>query len=73
MKFRFLSEGFEKHTCVSTKKGDWFIFKCPECGYVRKWNPTTQITKVVKKGNENALHRGNHEPEGMQLDKLNPN
>jgi|ABPW01.1.fsa_nt_gi hypothetical protein len=75
MKMRFLSEedGFERHTCKGRKEGDWVIFECPDCNYVRKWNLKTDEMKVVDRGNESALHSGFIEPTGLQLDKLSPN
>jgi len=69
----FQSEGFEKHTCKSRREGDWLIFECPQCDYVRKWNPTTSEMNLVDSGDENALHSGMHQPTGAQLEKYNPN
>lgn len=73
MSFEFNSEGFDKHSCQGHREGDWLIFECTECSYVRKWNQKTSEIKLVDSGDENALHSGVFEPVGLQSDKYNPN
>ena len=72
MKIRSLDFGSEKHTCTSERQGDWIIFKCPECDYVRKLNYKTREMKVSG-GNMTTLHSGFHIPTGIQPEKLNMN
>lgn len=67
------TENFAKHTCKGRREGNWLIFECSECSYVRIWNTVTNEMKVTDNGNENALHSGYHEPVGLQSDKYNPN
>ncbi|MCB0587548.1 MAG: hypothetical protein KDD06_19805 [Phaeodactylibacter sp.] len=69
----FHSEGFDKHACEGRREGDWYIFECPECSYIRKWNPTTNEMNLVDSGDENVLHNGWFKPVGLQADKYNPN
>jgi len=71
--FEFNSKGFEKHACTGRREGEWLIFECPECGYVRKWNPKTHQMKVENHGDENALHAGSYEPTGLQLAHISMN
>lgn len=71
--YEFNSEDFEKHTCQGRREGDWLIFECPECSYVRKWNPETSEMNLIDRGDENALHSGFFEPTGLQMSKINPN
>ncbi|MCB0559947.1 MAG: hypothetical protein H6573_05550 [Lewinellaceae bacterium] len=73
MNFEFHSEGFEKHSCQGRREGEWLIFECPECSYVRKWNPESNEMNLIDSGDENALHSGMFEPVGLQMSKLNPN
>ena len=71
--FEFKSEGFEQHTCNGRREGEWLIFECPECGFVRKWNQKTNEMKVTNEGNLNALHKGMFQPVGLQMETYNPN
>ena len=71
--YEFKSEGFERHTCNSSKEGEWIIFQCPKCGYVSKMNPRTHEMKVIDIGDETVLHSGMHVPIGIQPDKYHPN
>ena len=68
-----INENFAKHSCKGHREGDWLIFKCTECSYVRVWNTTTNEMKVTDDGNEYALHSGRFEPVGLQIEKYNPN
>ena len=67
-----LDFGYDEHSCTSERKGDWIIFKCPQCDYVRKMNYKTGEMKV-KGGNLTTLHKGFHVPVGLQPDKLGMN
>ena len=69
----FPSEGVEKHTCEGRREGEWLIFECPQCGYVRQWNQTTNEMKVTEQGNPMVLHNGMFQPVGLQLETYNPN
>lgn len=71
--FELRTEGFNKHTCVARREGNWLIFECPECSYARRWNPATSEMKLVDSGDEAALHSGLFQPAGLQVEKLNPN
>lgn len=72
LKIRTLDFGSEKHTCTSEKKGDWIIFTCPDCDYVRKLNYKTQEMKVSG-GNITTAHSGLHIPVGLQPENLSLN
>lgn len=72
MKIKSLDFGHEKHSCTSERKGDWIIFTCPECDYVRKLNFKTSEMKVTG-GTMTALHSGFHVPVGIQPETLNMN
>lgn len=56
--------GFEKHECSSKKEGDWIIFSCTQCDYVRRFNWKTREVKV-ENGNLLVLHKGSHVPVGL--------
>ncbi len=71
--FELRTEGFEKHSCESRREGDWFIFECPDCNYIRRWNPKTKEMKVTGDSDENILHSGRYEAPGLQIDTYNPN
>ena len=70
---QFPAENVVKHTCKGRREGDWLIFECPQCSYVRVWNTSTNEMRVTDFGDENVLHNGRHEPVGLQTDKYNPN
>ena len=72
MKMKPLDFGQEKHTCTSERKGDWIIFKCSECDYVRKLNYKTSEMKVSG-GSLTTFHSGFHVPVGIQPETLNMN
>ena len=59
--FRNAEDGFEKHECISYQIGDWLIFTCQKCDYVRKFNWKTREMKVSG-GDMNTLHNGFHAP-----------
>jgi len=65
----FNTENTEKHVCKSRKEGDWLIFECPKCGYLRHWNPKTNEMNLINSGNARVLHNGSYEPIGLQSNK----
>ena len=69
----FQTEGFDRHTCTARKEGDWIVFECPECGYVRKMHRKTNEIKLVNRGDKNALHSGSYKPVGLQPEQINLN
>jgi hypothetical protein len=71
-KIRSLDFGQEKHVCSSEREGDWIIFKCPQCDYVRKMNYKTNEMKVSG-GDMMTTHSGFHVPIGLQMGKMNMN
>jgi RNase P subunit RPR2 len=58
-KVKLLDLGAERHVCEVEKNGDWVIYTCPNCDYVRRFNPKTGDMKV-ERGNELALHSGEY-------------
>lgn len=71
-KSRSLDFGQEKHVCTSERKGEWLIFKCPKCDYVRKMNMKTNKMEVSG-GDMTTIHSGFHVPVGLQPNRLNMN
>ena len=69
----FDTEGMQQHVCKSRREGDWFIFECEHCNYVRKWNSKTKEMILVDSGDEDALHSGRYEPPGLQMNMICPN
>lgn len=61
-----------KHQCESRRDGDWIIFSCSQCDYVRKINYKTNKMEVTG-GNATTSHSGFHIPVGLQPEKYNPN
>lgn len=51
----------ERHECSSERKGDWIVFRCPQCDYVRKMHWETGEMKV-RGGDFMVLHSGMHYP-----------
>ena len=72
MKIRDLGFEFDDHNCDSRREGDWLIFECQKCTYVRKINFKTREMKVTH-GDPTALHRGFRKPVGIQPGKINLN
>lgn len=69
----FSAEDYEKHNCESRREGEWIIFECPHCNYVREWNLTTNEMKVTKGEDESVMHSGMFQPVGLQMETINPN
>ena len=63
---------YEQHRCISKREGDWIIFECPQCDYVRRLNYKTREMTVTG-GSMTTLHSGGYVPVGLQLEKLSPN
>ena len=51
-----------KHHCQSYQKGDWIIFFCTECDYIRKRNWKTGEMRTSG-GDITVLHSGFHIPD----------
>ncbi len=49
------------HECNSHKEGDWMIFICPHCDYVRQINYKTGKMKTSG-GDDNIIHHGVQAP-----------
>ncbi len=71
-KARKLDAEYEQHACTSKREGDWIIFKCTQCDYVRKMNLKTREMKVSG-GDMTTVHSGFHVPVGLQPGKLGMN
>ncbi len=71
-KGKTLGSEFEQHACTSKKEGDWIIFECSQCDYVRKLNYKTREMKVSG-GSMTTVHSGFHVPVGLQPGKLGMN
>ncbi len=57
------------HECHSHQEGDWMIFICSQCNYMRQINYKTG-KMTVKRGEKNVIHHGVQTP--MDLEKLQP-
>ncbi len=68
-----MSHSMTYHNCTSTRDGDWITFRCPKCNYCRKLNYRTQEMKLIREGDQSVLHRGMHQPVGLQPEKLHSN
>lgn len=53
------------HQCDSYRKGDWIVFKCPQChDYERKVNWKTGEVRV--KNSTEVLHSGKYLPHNLE-------
>ncbi|HHH49939.1 MAG TPA: hypothetical protein ENK52_03050 [Saprospiraceae bacterium] len=68
-KIELRDSGFEKHICKSKLQGNWIVWKCPQCDYVRRFNYKTK-KMLVKGGRMEVMHSGQHAPTGIDLDNL---
>ncbi len=71
--YEFQPHEGESHACESRREGDWIIFECPHCSYIRKWNLETDEMKVVDGGDSSVRHRGMHKPVGLDTGLYHPN
>jgi len=57
LEIKFSDDNNPRHKCVGVREGEWLIFKCTSCNYIRKIN-----TKTGKSQTENSsfeiLHEG---------------
>jgi len=54
---KFTGDNVPRHNCVGVKDGDWIIFKCSKCDYIRKLNIRTGKSKTYNSSFE-ILHEG---------------
>lgn len=47
------------HFCVGMMIGEWVVFTCPHCDYIRYLNIRTKEAKVYNRGT--TPHKGTHE------------
>lgn len=55
----------DRHECISWQNrgnGDMIYFQCPICDFLRQMDPRTGETKVIRRGDESALHYGSVGP-----------
>ncbi len=57
-------EGYERHLCESQRHGDWILFTCPNCDFVREINYKTGTMNTTG-GEVNVMHDGTHLPTGI--------
>lgn len=57
MDFKFSNDNISRHQCIGVREGDWLIFKCSECDYIRKINTKTGKSKTYNSDFE-TLHEG---------------
>lgn len=51
------SDNIPRHKCVGAREGDFLIFKCTECDYVRTINTKTGKSSTINSSLE-ILHEG---------------
>lgn len=61
-KVELIKNNLDQHTCESWYEGDWVFFHCQECAFQRKLNWKTGELVLLKAGDVNALHSGQHIP-----------
>ena len=57
IEFNFNNDNVSRHQCIGVREGDWLIFKCSECDYIRKVNTKTGKSKTYN-SNFEVLHQG---------------
>ncbi len=72
MKKAKLIKRSEQHECDVKRQGEWVIFRCKKCSYVRMMNLKTQ-ERTVEPGDPKAGHNGAYIPVGIQPDQILPN
>ena len=54
---KFTGDNIPRHQCLGVREGDWIIFKCCECNYIRKINLKTKKSTTYG-GSLETLHEG---------------
>lgn len=55
----------ERHTCDSTRDGDWIIYTCPRCNYELRENwRNGQV--IIRNAKRNVNHTGRYAPAEYQ-------
>ncbi len=62
-------QNHERHECQSELDGDWIVFTCEKCDYVREINWKSGEMNVSG-GDLNVMHEGAHFPMGINPDEL---
>ena len=57
LEIKFNMDGEDRHQCYGVKDGEWIIYKCPSCSYIRKVNTTTGKS-TSQGGDWTTLHEG---------------
>jgi len=57
----FTNDAPNNHTCIGHQEGDWIIFSCCQCNYLRKMNWKTGEMHT-QPGDESVTHSGQHVP-----------
>lgn len=57
LSIKFTGDNLPRHKCVGVKEGNWLIFKCCECSYIRKINLKTGKSKTYN-SDFDILHEG---------------
>ena len=55
---QFKTDDENRHNCTGVKDGDWVIFKCNQCDYIRSMNLKTGKSST-QGGSWEILHEGN--------------
>lgn len=63
---------FEKHECTSERQGDWIVFSCSKCDFIRRFHIETGEMRT-EGGQFNVLHNGMHIPVGIQPELISMN
>jgi predicted nucleic-acid-binding Zn-ribbon protein len=48
----------KKHKCNAIQSGQWIVFTCPQCSYVRWWNQKTDQMVITEGEDPTVLHEG---------------
>jgi len=54
---KFTDDNIQRHKCKGEREGDWLIFRCTSCDYIRKINTKTGKSQTVNSSFE-ILHEG---------------
>ncbi len=57
LELKFTDDNIPRHKCQGVREGDWLIFKCTSCNYLRKINTKTGKSETVNSSFE-ILHEG---------------
>jgi hypothetical protein len=73
-KMTFLpAEELPRHTCTARREGEWLVFTCPHCSYIRRFNTVTGDREVVQGEDPGVMHDGQYQPVGVDWSTLNGN